>query len=152
MVETTHSSSPPCSLDEFADELLPPPPDRIRTQRVYAPPTSADGVRVLVDRLWPRGLAKRRAALDEWLPDVAPSAELRKWFHRDPRRWREFARRYRAELATNTAAVAPLLALARQGRTTLLYAAKDERRNHASVLAEHLRRGLHDRSRKRRAD
>ncbi len=111
----------------------------IQIKRVYDPPDSADGTRVLVDRLWPRGLRKEKAALFCWLKEIAPSPELRQWFGHDPERYHEFARRYRAELAANKDAVARLEDLAKQGPVTLLYAAHDEGHNHALVLADYLR-------------
>lgn len=109
----------------------------VRIGRIYHPPTAADGHRVLVDRLWPRGLSKERAALDEWLRAIAPSDELRRWFKHDPERWDEFQQRYRAELDSGDAAAA--LAHLRQLATakpvlTLLYAAHDETHNNAAVL------------------
>jgi uncharacterized protein YeaO (DUF488 family) len=111
----------------------------IRTKRVYDPPEEADGTRVLVDRLWPRGVRKEAAALDLWLKDVAPSQALRQWFGHDPERWTEFGRRYRAELARNPEAVGQLDELARRGRLTLLYGARDAEHNQALVLASYLR-------------
>lgn len=93
-------------------------------------------MRVLVDRLWPRGLRKSDAAIDHWLRDVAPSHELRRWFGHDPERWPEFRRRYKAELKRNAAAVDELRALVRQGRVTLVYSARDESHNQAVVLKE----------------
>lgn len=112
-------------------------PRRIRVKRVYESPSDTDGARVLVDRLWPRGMT-RHAWLDEWLPDVAPSTALRKWFGHDPKRFAEFRRRYRAELRANSAALAALRTLLKRGPVTLVYAAKDERFNNAAVLAEFL--------------
>ncbi len=111
----------------------------IRIKRVYDPASDDDGARVLVDRLWPRGLRKEEAAWSLWLKDVAPSPELRTWFGHDPARFAEFGRRYLAELAANEAAVEPLDEILRRGRVTLLYAAHDVEHNHALVLAEHLR-------------
>jgi uncharacterized protein YeaO (DUF488 family) len=110
----------------------------IRTKRIYDPPSPEDGVRVLVDRLWPRGIKKEEAALDDWLRDAAPSTELRKWFGHDPERWDGFRRRYMAEL---TAARVSDLFRSRmaRGRLTLLYSAKDEAHNQAIVLADYLR-------------
>lgn len=105
-------------------------------KRVYEPGTGTDGTRILVDRLWPRGLSQQAAAVDEWLKDIAPSAELRKWFGHDPARWDEFQRRYRAELAGNEAATARLLEFARKGHVTLVYAARDSEHNNAVVLAD----------------
>ena len=111
----------------------------IQTKRVYELPGKDDGARVLVDRLWPRGLSKDHAALTLWLKEIAPSEELRKWFDHDPERWEEFWRRYRAELAHNETALHQLRALAREGRVTLLYAAHDTEHNNAVVLAGYLR-------------
>lgn len=110
----------------------------IAIKRVYEPPADEDGHRVLVDRLWPRGLAHERAAVDEWLKEIAPSTELRRWFGHDKARWDEFHRRYRAELkgAQNREALSHLRALARKGPLTLLYAARDEEHNNAVVLQE----------------
>jgi len=113
----------------------------VRIKRVYEPADVADGRRVLVDRLWPRGLTKAAAAVDDWLREVAPSPELRRWWDHDPDRMDEFARRYRAELAGNPA-VETLLEEARAGTVTLLFAARDERVNHATVLAELLQERL----------
>lgn len=114
----------------------------ILLKRAYAAPTSSDGKRVLVDRLWPRGLAKAKAALDLWLKDVAPSTELRKWFGHDPAKWAEFQRRYRAELKNNPA-LATLQKMAEQGDITLIFAARDEQHNEAVVLKDVLERGSH---------
>lgn len=111
----------------------------IRTKRIYDPPDIADGARVLVDRLWPRGMRKESAALTLWLKDIAPSPELRQWFGHDPARWAAFARRYRAELAANASALSRLGELARSGRVTLLYGARDAAHNHALVVADALR-------------
>ena len=109
-----------------------------RVKRIYAPPAPEDGARVLVDRLWPRGISKARAALALWARDVAPSTSLRRWFNHDPALWAEFRRRYRGELCANDAALAPLRDLARQGPVTLLYAARDEDHNEAVVLRDYL--------------
>ncbi len=111
----------------------------IRTKRVYDPPDKDDGTRVLVDRLWPRGVRKENAALTLWLKEIAPTSELRKWFGHDPARWTEFSRRYRAELAHNDEAVARLADLSKLGPVTLLYAAHDAAHNHALMLAGYLR-------------
>lgn len=113
----------------------------IHIKRVYDPADAADGYRILVDRLWPRGLTKERAAVDEWLRDVAPSTELRHWFGHDPERWAEFKRRYHAELKKEPAAEAlgHLRDVARQQRVTLLYGAQDMEHNNAVVLVELLR-------------
>ena len=110
----------------------------IRLKRVYEPPDAADGIRVLVDRLWPRGLSRAEADLDHWLKDAAPSPDLRRWFDHRPDRWAEFQRRYRDELR-GSPAVQQILELASDEDLTLVYAAKDEAHNHALVLAEHLR-------------
>lgn len=109
----------------------------VRLKRVYDPPSPEDGVRVLVDRLWPRGLKRDTAKIDVWLKDSAPSAELRRWFGHDPRRWAKFQERYRAELVANSPAVAALRDLIERGRPlTLLFAAKDAARNNAVVLRD----------------
>jgi uncharacterized protein YeaO (DUF488 family) len=113
---------------------------RIAIKRVYQAPERADGYRVLIDRLWPRGISRQRAALDAWLIDLAPSTALRTWFHRDPKRWPEFARRYRAELRAQAPLLQTLRQRARRERLTLLYAARNERVNHAVLLRETLRR------------
>lgn len=109
-----------------------------RIARVYEPPIAADGARVLVDRLWPRGLSKQAAALDLWLKDIAPSSALRTWFGHQPARFAEFSTRYRAELANNPAPIATLQQLRAQQPVVLLYAARDPQINHARVLADFL--------------
>lgn len=108
-----------------------------RLKRIYLPPAADDGTRVLVDRLWPRGLSKEAAAVDLWLKDVAPSDGLRRWFHHQVALWSEFEARYRAELAApeRVAALDRLAALVAAGPVTLLYGAKDEVHNQARVLA-----------------
>jgi uncharacterized protein YeaO (DUF488 family) len=116
----------------------------VRIKRVYDPADAADGTRVLVDRLWPRGLRKENAVLTLWLKAIAPSPDLRKWFGHDPARWTEFSRRYRAELARNDEAVAQIADLAKRSPLTLLYAAHDIAHNHALVLAAYLRDHLKD--------
>jgi uncharacterized protein YeaO (DUF488 family) len=110
----------------------------ISTKRVYDAPDPSDGHRVLVDRLWPRGLTKESAAIDEWLKDLAPSAELRRWFGHEHERWPEFQTRYRAELTSPALAgeLARLRKLGRRERVTLLYAAHDEAENNAKVLQQ----------------
>lgn len=113
---------------------------RIELKRVYEQPAAADGQRILVDRLWPRGVSKDKARVDHWLKEVGPSTALRQWFGHDPAKWTEFRARYRAELR-GSAAFAELQARARQGRTTLVYAAKDEQHNNAVVLKEMLEHG-----------
>ena len=117
----------------------------ISIKRVYVKPVHEDGMRILVDRLWPRGLSKEAAAIDHWYAEVAPSAELRKWFGHRPERFAEFAARYRTELATDPPHLQHLGNLgefARQSRVTLVYAAKDEIHNHAVVLLAVLRKLL----------
>jgi len=109
----------------------------VRLKRVYEPPSPEDGTRVLVDRLWPRGLSKDAAAIDHWMKDVAPSTELRKWFGHDPARWNEFKRRYRSELHAHADALEALEKLA-QGPITLLYAARDQEHNDAVLLRDML--------------
>jgi uncharacterized protein YeaO (DUF488 family) len=118
---------------------MAPAVSEIRIKRVYDASDKDDGTRVLVDRLWPRGLRKEEAALTLWLKEIAPSAELRNWFGHDPARWTEFGHRYRAELAGNDAAVARLTDLLKRGPVALLYAAHDTAHNHALVLAVYLR-------------
>ncbi|MBV6411131.1 MAG: DUF488 domain-containing protein [Burkholderiales bacterium] len=107
----------------------------IKLKRAYETPAKSDGMRILVDRLWPRGLSKARAAIDQWLKEVAPSNELRQWFGHDPEKWPEFRKRYRAELKDNPA-LAELRDLSRKGTVTLVYSAKDELHNQAVVLRQ----------------
>jgi uncharacterized protein YeaO (DUF488 family) len=106
----------------------------IKLKRVYEEPEKSDGTRILVDRLWPRGLTKEKAHLDLWLKEVAPSTELRKWFAHDPARWPEFKTRYLAELKHNQEQVETLKQAIAKGPATLLYGAKDEQHNEAVVL------------------
>jgi uncharacterized protein YeaO (DUF488 family) len=110
----------------------------VAIKRVYEPPEETDGQRVLVDRLWPRGLSKEKLDLALWLKEIAPTTELRKWFHHDPDKWPEFQKRFRAELADNAEAVKELRALTAKGKVTLLYSAHDEEHNNAVVLAAYL--------------
>jgi uncharacterized protein YeaO (DUF488 family) len=110
----------------------------LRTKRVYEPAAPEDGTRVLVDRIWPRGLSREAAALDLWLKEVAPTTALRKWFGHAPERWEEFRRRYEAELAHRQDALEALAGLMRKGAVTLLYAAHDAERNNAEALRRHL--------------
>jgi uncharacterized protein YeaO (DUF488 family) len=130
-------SSPACYLHEFEPPGAPDP--GVQIKRIHEEPSAQDGFRVLVDRLWPRGISKQRAALDEWRADLAPSTALRKWFAHKPRRWPEFRQRYRAELRAHAALLQPLRERAMQQRVTLLYAARDPRINHALVLRSVLR-------------
>jgi uncharacterized protein YeaO (DUF488 family) len=113
-------------------------PSQFQVKRVYDPPTADDGWRVLVDRLWPRGVSREAARLDEWLKEIAPSDELRRWFGHDPARWPQFCERYFAELAGHAELVAALLARARDRRLTLLFGARDPERNNAVALREYL--------------
>ena len=116
---------------------------KIVIKRIYEQPQSSDGQRILVDRLWPRGISKAEAALDHWMQEIAPSSELRTWWDHDPKRFEEFAQRYEEELADDDHAedVTELIDLIhRHDRVTLLYAAKDEDNNQAVVLRDYLRR------------
>lgn len=110
----------------------------IKLKRAYEPPAETDGKRILVERLWPRGLKKEDAALDHWAKEIAPSPELRKWYNHEPDKWPEFQQRYRAELAGNGEAVAALRARCRDGRVTFVFAARDEERNSAVLLKRFL--------------
>jgi uncharacterized protein YeaO (DUF488 family) len=110
----------------------------IQMKRVYERPSSKDGLRILVDRLWPRGLTKERAAVTLWLKDVAPSTELRKWFGHDPAKWRKFEERYRKELRTKGDAFRLLQQKCKEQTVTLVYAARDEEHNEALVLKDML--------------
>jgi uncharacterized protein YeaO (DUF488 family) len=111
---------------------------KIRLKRAYDEPSPEDGLRVLVERLWPRGLSKERAAVDLWIKDVAPSPELRRWFNHDPARWDEFQKRYRAELQQKKDAVEELRRKCRGGTVTFVFATRDEEHNGALVLKDHL--------------
>lgn len=111
---------------------------KIKLKRAYEAPSKADGRRLLVERLWPRGVKKEDAALDDWVKDIAPSPALRKWYGHDPAKWPEFQKRYRAELSANAEAVEKLRAVCAKGATTFIYAAKDEARNSALVLKAYL--------------
>ncbi len=110
-----------------------------RVKRIYDPPQVSDGLRVLVDRVWPRGMSKERAAVDLWLKELAPSTELRQWFGHQPERWPEFKKRYRAELSHKAALLVELQRRAREGVVTLLFSAQDTDRNNAVALLELLR-------------
>lgn len=109
---------------------------KIKTKRIYEPASPADGYRVLVDRLWPRGLTKEAAHIDQWLKEVAPSNELRKWFHHDMENWEEFEERYKKELDGSEALEELRALVSKQEVTTLLFAAKTEDRNQALVLKQ----------------
>jgi uncharacterized protein YeaO (DUF488 family) len=112
----------------------------IRTKRIYEPPANNDGCRVLMDRIWPRGMSKQRVEIARWLKDAAPSTTLREWFGHDPKKWRTFVVRYRAELRQRPSALRTLRRLVRQHDTvTLLYAARDVQHNNAVALQRILR-------------
>ena len=110
----------------------------IRGKRIYEPPEPGDGYRLLVDRIWPRGVSKQSASLDSWMKEVGPSTDLRRWFAHDASRWGEFKRRYAVELAGRQDLVAEILSLARDRPVTLLYSARDTDHNQAVALAEFL--------------
>ena len=112
----------------------------VKIKRVYDAPDGDDGTRILVDRLWPRGLTKERACVDVWLKDIAPSTELRKWFGHDPAKWEQFRVRYHRELEANVHLVSLLKEKLKGGTVTLLFAAKDAEHNEAVVLQEWLNR------------
>ena len=114
------------------------PANHVRIKRAYEPPTHDDGTRILIDRLWPRGVKKENLALDQWAKELSPSTELRQWFGHDPARWQEFRRRYAAELRQCTDLLDPLRALARKGPITLVYSAHDEAHNNAVAMREFL--------------
>ncbi len=106
----------------------------LKLKRAYEAPARDDGTRILVDRLWPRGLKKETAAIDHWFKEIAPSTDLRKWFSHDPERWSEFRRRYTRELRGHADQLESIRALARRGTVTLIYSARDEQHNDAVVL------------------
>lgn len=112
----------------------------IQLKRVYDSPAATDGKRILIDRLWPRGLTKEKASVGLWLKEIAPSTELRQWFSHDPQKWPEFQERYRQELQRNAALVAQLRAEAEHGIVTLVYGAKDTEHNDALVLKKFLQK------------
>jgi uncharacterized protein YeaO (DUF488 family) len=114
------------------------PPTRVKTKRAYQQPAAEDGTRILVDRLWPRGIKKTEAAIDLWMKDIAPSSELRRWFGHRTERWSEFRRRYAAELRRRPDLLEELRSLARKGPITLVFAAHDETHNDAIVLRKML--------------
>lgn len=122
----------------------------IRLKRAYEPVEASDGRRILVDRLWPRGLSKRGLAIDEWIKELSPSSELRRWFQHDPDKWVEFRRRYKRELRANAQVVDQLARLASRRRVTLVFGARDEVHNDAVVLAEVMRARIKRRSVARR--
>mgnify|MGYP001553602905 FL=1 len=110
----------------------------MKIKRVYEQPDKEDGTRILVDRLWPRGLTKEKAGVDLWLKDIAPSTELRKWFGHEPAKWDDFTKRYLAELKENKKTVSLLKEKTEQENVTLLYGAKDQEHNEALVLLNYL--------------
>jgi uncharacterized protein YeaO (DUF488 family) len=110
------------------------PNGNVRLKRAYEPPAADDGIRILVDRLWPRAVSKQALALDDWMKDIAPSSELRRWFGHDPGRWHEFCRRYAAEVHEHQSLLEELRARARKGRITLVFSTRDERHNDAVAL------------------
>jgi uncharacterized protein YeaO (DUF488 family) len=113
----------------------------IKIKRVYEQPAKDDGRRILVDRLWPRGLTKGKASVDLWLKEIAPSTELRKWFGHDPDKWKRFRGRYETEIRHKDDLIKMLKRKAREGTITLIYAARDEKHNEALVLKQFLQRG-----------
>ncbi len=115
---------------------------KVQVKRAYEPPSDHDGVRILVDRLWPRGLNKTRASVDLWLKDVAPSVQLRRWFKHQPEGWPEFMRRYSEELDAKQTAVAALRGAIRHGRVTLLFGARNTKRNNAVALCAYLTKAV----------
>jgi uncharacterized protein YeaO (DUF488 family) len=115
---------------------------KIHLKRTYDPPSKSDGPRILVDRLWPRGLTKAKAKIDFWAKEIAPSTELRKWFHREGADWKEFCRRYRMELKDHQEQLELLRSKTYQGPVTLVFSARDREQNHAVILKEILQRGF----------
>jgi uncharacterized protein YeaO (DUF488 family) len=116
--------------------------DMLQLKRAYEPKSPADGRRILVDRLWPRGLSKARVGIDEWLKELAPSTELRQWFGHEPAKWAEFQRRYKRELRGHADLIDKLARLAQRRRVTLVFGARDETHNDAVVLAAVIRRRM----------
>jgi uncharacterized protein YeaO (DUF488 family) len=114
----------------------------LQLKRAYEAKAPSDGRRILVDRLWPRGLSKSRLAIDDWMKELAPSSELRRWFAHDPKKWPEFQRRYKLELRTHSELIDRLVSLARRGRVTLVFGARDEAHNDAVVLGAVVRRRM----------
>jgi uncharacterized protein YeaO (DUF488 family) len=112
----------------------------IQIKRVYEKPRADDGKRILIDRLWPRGLTKEKAKIDIWLKNIAPSTHLRQWFGHDPTKWNEFKKRYYEELKENKETVTELMEQVKKGKTMLVYGAKDQEHNDAVVLKEYLSR------------
>ena len=124
-------------LEDWLSKLMAKTPAaNVKLKRAYEPPAAADGTRILIDRLWPRGISKEKAALDQWMKEIAPSTKLRKWFGHDPARWDEFRRRYATEVHDNAALLDRLRSFARAGPITLVYSAHDELHNDAVVLRD----------------
>ena len=123
----------------------------IRIKRIYDEPSRGDGKRILIDRLWPRGIKKEEAHLDDWLKEVAPSNELRKWFNHDPDKWVEFKKRFFTELQGRQDLVDGIISSARKGTVTLLFGSKEERFNNAIALMEYLDSRMHASARKKAA-
>jgi len=117
---------------------MPVPQVEVRLKRIDRPAEPSDGARILVDRLWPRGISRRRAALDDWMPDLAPSTALSAWLGQDPSRWEEFRHRYRAELRSRRPSIEALRRLAIAKRVTLLHAARDPVHNDVEMLRQHV--------------
>lgn len=111
---------------------------QIRLKRAYEPPEQSDGIRLLVERLWPRGISKEKAKIDIWLKDAAPSTELRKWFDHDPSKWNDFKERYFEELEHSPESIKQLKELMSQGTVTFVFASKEERYNNSAALKEYL--------------
>jgi uncharacterized protein YeaO (DUF488 family) len=133
----------PCFAHLLDDKGRMPERPRVQIRRVYEPgPPDQGEIRVLVDRVWPRGVRKDSLALDRWAKEVAPSAELRRWFAHDPRKWPQFQRRYREELVARTPELKALALLARGGHLVLLYGARDQEHNQAAVLKDVLEEAL----------
>jgi uncharacterized protein YeaO (DUF488 family) len=131
VTQSRHQNSPSITAREMNMS-------RLRVKRIYEAPVKGDGTRLLVDRLWPRGLTKEAAEIDYWAKDIAPSNELRQWYAHDPAKWNEFRDRYFAELAQNQTGVAALRAHLGKGVNTLLYQSKEEEINNAVALKEYL--------------
>jgi uncharacterized protein YeaO (DUF488 family) len=110
----------------------------VEFKRVYEEPSTSDGTRILVDRLWPRGLTKEKAKIDVWLKDIAPTTELRKWFNHEPNKWPEFQKRYWTEISNNTDILSTLKRYLANGKVTIVYGAKDEEHNDAVVIKQYL--------------
>jgi uncharacterized protein YeaO (DUF488 family) len=123
----------------------------VKIKRVYEPPARDDGKRILIDRLWPRGLKKEDSRIDQWMKEVAPSNELRKWFNHDPDKWTEFKKRFFAELQGRRGKVEEIVNLARKGTVTLLFGSKEERFNNAVALKEYIEVEIHVARRKKAA-